>query len=224
VAEVPGRKRGCDLCRSTFRSHAIRDADWCRHLAVNFLVHALCLASVGGSCRRAAARDCHYDPAKSKLWESAVLLVALYRGSCDLAAPFKSFKANARQRATLYSEMKIGKTAILGAGAWGTALAWLWGKNGRPISLWGHNGPRIARMQKKRENSDYLPGIKLPPSVNVTSDLRDCAGADLIVFVTPSIALREIATRFRKFIASPDAVLLSCPNGFEHWTGMQRDQ
>ena len=120
--------------------------------------------------------------------------------------------------------MKIGKTAILGAGAWGTALAWLWGKNGRPISLWGHNGPRIARMRKTRENSNYLPGIKLPPSVDVTSDLRNCAGADLIVFVTPSIALREIAARLRKSIANPDVVFLSCTKGIEHLTGMRMSQ
>jgi glycerol-3-phosphate dehydrogenase (NAD(P)+) len=120
--------------------------------------------------------------------------------------------------------MKIGKTAILGAGAWGTALAWLWGKNGRPISLWGHNGPRVTRMQKTRENSNYLPGIKLPPSVDVTSDLRDCAGADLIVFVTPSIALREIATRLQKSISNPDAVFLSCTKGIEHLTGMRMSQ
>src|SRR5947209_1487724 len=93
--------------------------------------------------------------------------------------------------------MNIEKTAIVGAGAWGTALAWLWGKNGREISLWGHNGGRVLRMQETRENTDYLPGIKLPESVRVTSELRDCAGADLIVFVTPSAALREIATRLR---------------------------
>jgi glycerol-3-phosphate dehydrogenase (NAD(P)+) len=141
-----------------------------------------------------------------------------------LASPFKSFPANARQGTTLYSEVKIRKTAILGAGAWGTALAWLWGENGRQISLWGHNVDRVVRMQKTRENGDYLPGVKLPPSVDVTSELSDCAGADLIVFVTPSTALREIATRLGKFNGNPRAVLLSCTKGIEHLTGMQMSQ
>ena len=74
--------------------------------------------------------------------------------------------------------MNIEKTAIVGAGAWGTALAWLWSNNGREISLWGHNADRILRIKETRENADYLPGIKLPASVRVTSELRDCAGAE----------------------------------------------
>lgn len=120
--------------------------------------------------------------------------------------------------------MSIADTAIIGAGAWGTALAWLWGKDGRPVSLWGHNVDRVTRTQKTRENSDYLPGIKLPETVSVTSELPDCAGADLIVFVTPSTALREIATRLRKVISNPHAVLLSCTKGIEHLTGMRMSQ
>jgi glycerol-3-phosphate dehydrogenase (NAD(P)+) len=120
--------------------------------------------------------------------------------------------------------MKIGKTAILGAGAWGTALAWLWGKNGRPISLWGHNGSRIVRMQKTRENNDYLPGLKLPESVHVTSELTKCAGADLIVFVTPSTALREIAGHLRKVIANARTIVLSCTKGIEQGSGMRMSQ
>jgi len=120
--------------------------------------------------------------------------------------------------------MNIAHTAILGAGAWGTALAWLWGRDGERVSLWGHNVDRVTRMQKARENSDYLPGIKLPETVSVTSELPDCAGADLIVFVTPSTALREIAAHLRKVISNPQAVLLSCTKGIEHATGMRMSQ
>ena len=120
--------------------------------------------------------------------------------------------------------MRIARVAILGAGAWGTALAWLWGKDGWQVSLWGHNVDRVRQMQKTRENSDYLPGIKLPETVSVTSELPDCSGADLIVFVTPSTALREIATRLRKVIINPHAVLLSCTKGIEHVTGMRMSQ
>src|SRR5204862_33864 len=84
-------------------------------------------AGSGNNCSRAAARDCNYDLAKSNLWESAVLLVALYRGGCHLAAPFKSFPSHTWYGTALYPQVKIKTTAILGAGAWGTALAWLWG-------------------------------------------------------------------------------------------------
>jgi len=112
----------------------------------------------------------------------------------------------------------------VGAGSWGTALAWLWGKDGRHLSLWGRNVQRVVRMQKTRENNDYLPGVKLPRSVHVTSNIGDCAGADLIVFVTPSTALREIAIRLRKVISNTHALLLSCTKGIEHRTGMRMSQ
>jgi len=120
--------------------------------------------------------------------------------------------------------MNIAKTAILGAGAWGTALAWLWGKDGRQISLWAHNVDRVRVMQKTRENNDHLPGLKLPESVEVTSELTNCAWADLIVFVTPSTALREIAGRLRKVIGNEGAIFLSCTKGIEHRSGMRMSQ
>jgi glycerol-3-phosphate dehydrogenase (NAD(P)+) len=112
-------------------------------------------------------------------------------------------------------------TAIIGAGGWGTALAGLWAKIGRRVVLWGHNADRIVRMRKTRENSDYLPGFHLPDSVHITSELGDCADADLIVIATPSIALRNIAAQLARVIGLSDAVLLSCTKGIEHGSGMR---
>jgi len=112
-------------------------------------------------------------------------------------------------------------TAIIGAGGWGTALASLWAKNGRQIVLWGRNADRIARMQKIRQNSDYLPGLQLQDSVHITSILSDCAHADLIVFATPSVALRNIASNLAKVIGPSHAVFLSCTKGIEHGSGMR---
>jgi glycerol-3-phosphate dehydrogenase (NAD(P)+) len=120
--------------------------------------------------------------------------------------------------------VKIDKTAIVGAGSWGTALAWLWGKDGRQISLWGNNAGRVERMLKTRENSDYIPGLKLPDSVKITHELRDCADAELVVFVTPSTVLRPIATRLQGALRNHQAVLLSCTKGIEHGTGMRMSQ
>jgi len=120
--------------------------------------------------------------------------------------------------------VNIAKTAILGAGAWGTALAWLWGKDGRQITLWGHNVDRVKVMQRTRETGDTFPGIKLPDSVEVTSELTNCARADLIVFVTPSTALREIAGRLRKLIGNAATIFLSCTKGIEHHSGMRMSQ
>ncbi len=120
--------------------------------------------------------------------------------------------------------MKIDKTAILGAGSWGTALAWLWARDDRSIVLWARNPDRAARLQASRENSDYLPETKLPGAVQVTSDLRDCIDAGVIVFVTPSTALRAIATQLRQARPNESAVLLSCTKGIEHGSGMLMSQ
>jgi glycerol-3-phosphate dehydrogenase (NAD(P)+) len=120
--------------------------------------------------------------------------------------------------------MRILNTAIIGAGGWGTALASLWAKDGRQIVLWGHNLDRIARVQKTRENSDYLPGLRLPDSVHVTSELSDCAGADLIVFAVPSTALRNIAVHLAKVIGLTPVKLLSCTKGIEHGSGMRMSE
>ncbi len=120
--------------------------------------------------------------------------------------------------------MKVKTTAILGAGGWGTALAVLWAKDGRDIFLWGHDMARLEQLRRTRENKVYLPGVEIPDSVRLTSDLKDCAGADLIVFVTPSTELRAIATRLREVITNEQAVLLSCTKGIEHGTGLRMSE
>ncbi len=115
--------------------------------------------------------------------------------------------------------MKFKRTAIIGAGSWGSALAILWAARGNEITLWGHNPARIARLAGARI-VDSLAGAKLPDSVLLTTDLHDCAGAELVVIVTPSTAVREVATSLRPHV-SRDAVLLSCTKGIEHGTGLR---
>src|SRR5664279_3958082 len=120
--------------------------------------------------------------------------------------------------------MSVRRTAIVGSGGWGTALALLWSKQGSEITLWGHDPERADRVRSTRENAEYLPGIKLPESITVTSDITDCAAADLIVFVTPSTALRSVATRLRASLSDSKVVLLSGTKGIEHGTGMRMSQ
>jgi glycerol-3-phosphate dehydrogenase (NAD(P)+) len=117
--------------------------------------------------------------------------------------------------------MSIRNTAIIGAGGWGTALAVLWSKRGNPITLWGNDPERTAKLRATRENSEYLPGIRLPDSVQVTSEIADCRGADLVVFVTPSVALRSVAQRLQAASLNSSAVLLSGTKGIEHGTGLR---
>jgi glycerol-3-phosphate dehydrogenase (NAD(P)+) len=76
-------------------------------------------------------------------------------------------------------------------------------------------------MQKTRENSDYLTGLELPDSVHITTELSDCADADLIVLATPSTALRNVAVHLAKVVGRTHPVLLSCTKGIEHSSGMR---
>jgi glycerol-3-phosphate dehydrogenase (NAD(P)+) len=116
------------------------------------------------------------------------------------------------------------ETAIIGAGSWGTALAALWAKDGRAISFWGNSAERIAAIKSSRENKAYLPGMSLPKNVCATDKLSDIASADLIVLVTPSMALRHIAERLRETGIKENAILLSCTKGIEHGSGMRMSE
>ena len=120
--------------------------------------------------------------------------------------------------------MSVRNTAIIGAGGWGTALAILWSKRGNPITLWGNDPGRAATLRETRENSEYLPGIKLPGAIYVTSDIADCRSADLIVFVTPSVALRSVAKRLQAANLNSGAILLSGTKGIEHGSGMRMSE
>jgi glycerol-3-phosphate dehydrogenase (NAD(P)+) len=117
--------------------------------------------------------------------------------------------------------VSIQRTAIIGAGGWGTALAVLWAKRGNSIVLWGNNPERAARLRETRENAEYLPGIKLPGTIHITSDIADCREADLVVFVTPSVALRSVAQRLQAANLNAGAILLSGTKGIEHGTGLR---
>ncbi len=82
--------------------------------------------------------------------------------------------------------------AVLGAGSWGTALAIQLARGNHPVLLWGQDPGKIRQMREKRENSPYLPGIRLPANILPESDLqlvvRHC---DDILVVVPSHAFRD---------------------------------
>lgn len=116
------------------------------------------------------------------------------------------------------------KTAVIGSGGWGTALSAIWGQRGRNVLLWGRDPARIEQLQKARENSAHLPGVKLPEGIGLTSDLKACADAELIVFVTRSTALRETAIQLKRVNIKRDAALLSCVKGIEHGSGKRMSE
>src|SRR5437588_11103040 len=120
--------------------------------------------------------------------------------------------------------MKLERIAVIGAGGCGTALSVSWARQGLAILLCGNNPSRVEELRASRENSAYLPGVSLPEAIGLTSDLHSCSDADLIVFVTPSTALRETAARLAEVKINSKAVLLSCIKGIEHGTGKRMSE
>jgi glycerol-3-phosphate dehydrogenase (NAD(P)+) len=104
--------------------------------------------------------------------------------------------------------------AILGAGAWGTALAVHLGRASRTaaVRLWARDASQSRAIESSRENARYLPGVKLPPSVSVLGDLsRAVDGASLVVVATPIAALVDLVEKLR---SSVDAPLMWVGKGF----------
>ncbi len=114
--------------------------------------------------------------------------------------------------------------SIIGAGSWGTALAILLAERRGRVQLWAHNPVVAAELVDHRTNATYLPGMRLPPNVYATPCLENTLDADLILIVTPSRALRDIAGRLAEAGLRNDAVVVSCTKGIEHGSGKLMSQ
>ena len=105
--------------------------------------------------------------------------------------------------------------AVLGAGAWGTAIAAVLAPR-LPVTLWARDAAAAQAMARTRRNERYLPGVELPASLAIGSDLSAATqGARLALLATPVAGLRELLEHLR---AAPPLVWLC--KGFEEGTGM----
>ena len=107
--------------------------------------------------------------------------------------------------------MNFDHIAVLGAGAWGSALANLAAQAGHSVMLWARDPARAAAMEQSRE-SPRLPGARLHERVEVTSSLADAASADAILLVVPAQALRSVASKLNKLDGTP---VIACAKGIE---------
>ncbi len=116
--------------------------------------------------------------------------------------------------------------AVLGAGSWGTALALLLASNGHEVHLWGRNEEHIRQLRKTRENSDYLPGVMLPETIEPTAWIEDALdSAEIVLAVTPSRSVRALCESITEAgTLRPEAVLVSCTKGIEHDTGLRMSE
>jgi glycerol-3-phosphate dehydrogenase (NAD(P)+) len=106
--------------------------------------------------------------------------------------------------------------AVIGAGAWGTALATVAARAGRNVTLWARNSEHADRIASTRDNP-RLPGVRLAPDITVTSDLSLAARADMLLIATPAQHLRGAVNMLASYLTTPVPIIASA-KGIEHGT------
>ncbi|HTO89558.1 MAG TPA: NAD(P)H-dependent glycerol-3-phosphate dehydrogenase [Candidatus Sulfotelmatobacter sp.] len=117
----------------------------------------------------------------------------------------------------------MSRVCVLGAGSWGTTLAIHLARRGHSIVLWGNEVDELARMARDRENRKFLPGILLPDGIKVQPELEVALeGAELTLFVVPSQAMREVASRVAPI--DRNSLWVSAAKGLEQRTLLRMTQ
>ncbi len=108
---------------------------------------------------------------------------------------------------------------IIGAGAWGTALALSCARAGHAVSLWVREPELAETMRRRRENVRYLPDIALPEAIMPTNDLGEAAAGEVLLLVTPAQTTREMLRALKMVGAVDEKPLVLCAKGIEVATG-----
>src|SRR5579863_6659084 len=109
-------------------------------------------------------------------------------------------------------------SAVVGAGAWGTALALVAAANCRKVLLWAREPEVIADIVISRENRRFLPGVAIPGAVEPIADLKRVAEADLVLLSAPAQHVRATSSALIGLLKSGAPVVL-CAKGIEYGTG-----
>jgi glycerol-3-phosphate dehydrogenase (NAD(P)+) len=106
--------------------------------------------------------------------------------------------------------------AVIGGGSWGTALAKVLADKGERVMLWGRDPALTRSMRTIHENERYLPGIRLPDTLEATSDMAEAVhGASLVLVVVPSHTLRENVRHLRTLGIPEGVPIVSATKGIE---------
>ena len=116
--------------------------------------------------------------------------------------------------------MSMERVGVIGAGSWGTALAVVLAKNGHQVTVWSIIEDEITMLKEKHEHVDKLPGVKLPDSMEFTTDLEQAVKtSDMLVLAVPSIFTRSTAKSMAPFVK--DGQIIVCvAKGIEETTLM----
>jgi glycerol-3-phosphate dehydrogenase (NAD(P)+) len=111
--------------------------------------------------------------------------------------------------------------SVLGAGSWGTALAYILAANGRNVILWDRNKAIVDEINNSHRNSKYLPDLDLPPTITAVNDVKNAEFATIstIVVAVPSGAIRDVSAELARVLQSK-VLLVSAAKGLEAESGM----
>lgn len=114
------------------------------------------------------------------------------------------------------------KTAVVGSGAWGTALAVCLHNNGHEVTIWTFEKELIAQIETTRENP-RLPGAKLPEAIHISGEYSCVSGCDLVVVASPSFPIRSVCRGIAPYLKD-NAVLVCVAKGLEEGTQLRMSQ
>ncbi|MFA5592635.1 MAG: NAD(P)H-dependent glycerol-3-phosphate dehydrogenase [Micavibrio sp.] len=112
---------------------------------------------------------------------------------------------------------------IIGGGAWGTALAQSFASSGKQCVLWALEVEVVSAINTTRENTVYLPGVKLHEDIRATSDLAEAAKCDVVLIVTPAQHTRITLQNLKPHLAADKHVIV-CAKGIEIDSGLLMSQ
>ena len=110
--------------------------------------------------------------------------------------------------------MTLQRIAVLGGGAWGTALALTCARAGRDVTLWEFDAGNAEHLATRRE-SRFLPGVRLEGNIKVTRALAEASRSDAILLVVPAQAMRSVIKSLAQTMAA-GSPLIACAKGIEH--------
>jgi glycerol-3-phosphate dehydrogenase (NAD(P)+) len=112
--------------------------------------------------------------------------------------------------------MAFTNIAVIGAGAWGSALALTCARAGRTVTLWEHDAANAERLATKRE-SLFLPGVRIDDAIAIAGDIAEAARAEALLLVVPAQSVRTVAKALAPLLGAHAPVIV-CAKGIERGT------
>ncbi len=108
------------------------------------------------------------------------------------------------------------KIGVIGGGSWGTALAILLGQKGNDVSIWMRDKNQLENTIQARENEKYLPGVKLPDNISLSTDIEEVNhNKDLILLSVPTHGIRQVLNSCKSTI-NKEQIIVNVSKGIEN--------